>query len=439
MIKYITSQKSLLSKTLIIASAAFLTISCSKDKPSDEQEPDGSKSKYFISTNQLADGNAGSTYILTAKSLSEGKISAVGQGFPLTNAGHVWYNISPSRAIGFVYVRGAQNFGDVLGIKNNTVVPIGEGFTFPTRFNSYSVANGKALASSGGLADQKDLEKQEVKEYIYTVEGESGVPSAKRSEVVVSNIHAQGEFFSFAGFTASSDGKIFSGVVPSKIEYESTGGGSAVGPTDYPDKVFVVRLNAALNKIDKVYEDDRLSYAAGRRRSQNLQHVFADGNYVYVFSNSVDENTTKTPGVLRINLTTDEFDPSWKIDLTASTKTNGHYFWRVMPVGNGYYMLDFYTEPGERSLTGTGKFAILNINTQDLKWVTGLPTNLLQNSNIYPPMPYLEDGKAFIPIMSADNGQLPAIYEIDPKTATAKRGIEVEADYITGFGKLTEE
>lgn len=422
-----------LSKSLLIASATLMTFSCTKDKPVDDQEGD-----YFISTNQLADGNAAATYILSTQSLTEGKVSAVGQGFPLTNAGHVWYNISPSRAIGFVYVRGAQNFGDVLGNENGKIVPIGEGFTFPTRFNSYSVANGKAIASSGGLADQKDLEKQEIREYIYTVEGLNGSPSAKRSEILVSNVFENGEFISFAGFTASSDGKIFSGVVPSKIEYESTGGGSAVGPTDYPNEAFVVRLSADLSKIEKTYRDDRLSYAAGRRKSQNLQHVFAEGNYVYVFSNSVDENTTKIPGVIRINLATDDFDPDWKIDLTA-TKTNGHYFWRVMPVGSGYYMLDFYTEPGERSLTGTGKFAILNIQTQELKWVTGLPKNLLQNSNIYPPMPYLEGGKAFIPIMTEGDGQLPAIYEINPITATAKRGLEVDADYITGFGKLTQE
>lgn len=423
---------------MILASAVFMAVSCSKDKPGEEPTPGDDKvSKYFVSTNQLTGGNADATYILTAESATEGKVSAVGQGFPLTNSGHVWYNVSPSRAVGFVYVRDAQNFGDVLGIQNGQVVSVGEGFTFPTRFNSYSIANGKALASSGGLADQKDLEKQEVREYIYSVEETGGVPSAQRRDILVSNIHADGEFFSFAGFTGASNGKIFSGVIPSKIDYTSSGGGSAVGPTDHPDKVFVVRLDENASKIEKVYEDDRISYAAGRRRSQNLQHVFAEGNYVYVFSNSVDENTTKTPGVLRINLTTDEFDPSWKIDL-GDAKTEGHHFWRVMPLGGEYYMLDFYTVPGERSLTGTGKFAILNVNTRELKWVTGYDANnILQNSNLYPPMPYLENGKAYIPIMVL--GQLPAIYEIDPVTAVAKRGLEAEADYITGFGKLTEK
>lgn len=428
-----------ISGSMILASAICMAVSCSKDKPGEESITPGEDkvSKYFVSTNQLADGNAAATYILTSESLTEGTISAVGQGFPLTNAGHVWYNISPSRAVGFVYVRGAQNFGDVLGLKNGIVTPVGEGFIFPTRFNSYSIANGKALASSGGLADQKDLEKQEVREYIYSVEGLNGVPSAQRRDILVSNIHAQGEFFSFAGFTATPNGKIYSGVIPSKIEYTSSGGGSAVGPTDYPDKVFVVKMDENATKIEKVIEDDRLSYAAGRRRSQNLQHVFAEDNYIYVFSNSVDENTTKTPGVLRIDINTDAFDPSWKIDL-GDAVTGGHYFWRVMDIKNGNFLLDFYVKAGDRSLEGTGKLAILNVNTGSFKWVTGYDANnILQNSNIYPPMPHLENGKAYIPIMV--NGQLPAIYEIDPATAVAKRGLEVEADYITGFGKLTEE
>ena len=49
--------------------------------------------------------------------------------------------------------------------------------------------------------------------------------------------------------------------------------------------------------------------------------------------------------------------------------------------------------------------------------------------------PYLEDGRAYLPVMSSLK---PAIYVIDLSTGQATRGLEVEATEISSVGRLRE-
>ncbi|WP_368320838.1 DUF4374 domain-containing protein, partial [Parabacteroides distasonis] len=46
------------------------------------------------------------------------------------------------------------------------------------------------------------------------------------------------------------------------------------------------------------------------------------------------------------------------------------------------------------------------------------------------------DGIAYMAVTTTDGSQ-PAVYRIDPKTATATKGLTVEAEQISGVGKLT--
>jgi hypothetical protein len=49
--------------------------------------------------------------------------------------------------------------------------------------------------------------------------------------------------------------------------------------------------------------------------------------------------------------------------------------------------------------------------------------------------PFFENGLAYMPVTTT-NGQ-PALYQINPATAAAKKGITVESESIGAAGKLT--
>ncbi|MGO1520799.1 MAG: DUF4374 domain-containing protein, partial [Sphingobacterium sp.] len=82
---------------------------------------------------------------------------------------------------------------------------------------------------------------------------------------------------------------------------------------------------------------------------------------------------------------------------------------------------------------GYTKYAVINVAEQSFQWLESgfpAPDEITATSNAYS-----FDGQAFIPV-TAEN-QKPAIYVIDPVTATATRGLEVDATSISGVGKLT--
>ena len=48
---------------------------------------------------------------------------------------------------------------------------------------------------------------------------------------------------------------------------------------------------------------------------------------------------------------------------------------------------------------------------------------------------YAENGYAYMAVTTTDG--YPAVYKIDPSSATATKGVAVEATQITGIGKLS--
>ncbi|MBR7067509.1 MAG: DUF4374 domain-containing protein [Bacteroidales bacterium] len=79
--------------------------------------------------------------------------------------------------------------------------------------------------------------------------------------------------------------------------------------------------------------------------------------------------------------------------------------------------------------------AIYSGEEKTVKLITGLPATSAISS--FGKRPYNDaNGKSYISVQTND-GQKPAVYEIDPATATAKRGLEVECGSISYAGKLT--
>ena len=92
----------------------------------------------------------------------------------------------------------------------------------------------------------------------------------------------------------------------------------------------------------------------------------------------------------------------------------------------------------DRPLTESGfaakELAIYKGEDKSLTYVKGLPSTDVISG--FGNTPFSEDGIAYMAVTTTDGSQ-PAVYRIDPKTATATKGLTVEAEQISGVGKLT--
>ncbi len=226
------------------------------------------------------------------------------------------------------------------------------------------------------------------------------------------------------------------------IKAESGGQGSGAYEKDelqwtqYPNECHIAIFADWTLKSHKVITTDKISYAAGRNRSQYYQmNWLADDGYVYVFSPSyaktmadARQQTTLPAGVVRINTKTEEFDAGYYYNLEE--KANGHSFMRSWYISGSYFLLLMY----DRDITEAGKvanqLAIFNASTGALTYVNGLPSDV----SGFGSTPYMENGKAYMAVTTSSG--YPAIYKVDPANATAARGLVVNVTQLNGVGKL---
>lgn len=398
--------------------------SCSKSENISTSES-GVESKYFIS----AQGEGGRhDYLITADDLTQGSISIAGNGKEV-RSGYTWIFPSANSAVGFIYQKGDPGIGLGIGLDNNgKVVPKGSEFQIESRFTTYGVCNGLAITAVSGMPTADDKLKMQS---IFNIVNPANKNAKITKEYVTTNMTGNGEFFTFSGIVDAGNGEFLTSMVPSKT-LPTSGGGASTGDSDHPDSVWVAKFDTNL-KLKKIYKDDRLPYSSGRYRSQYYSQIANDdrGN-TYVFSGAFNAKTSKKAGVIRINKGTENFDKNFYWDI--ETASGGYYFMKVWHISGDYFLLNFYNKKGSRNMTdGITKYAVVNVTQKSFRWLTnGFPTadKIIRTSNAF-----AADGKAFLPI-TVEN-QKPAVYVIDPVTATAKRGLEVQAEAINGLGKLS--
>ena len=79
------------------------------------------------------------------------------------------------------------------------------------------------------------------------------------------------------------------------------------------------------------------------------------------------------------------------------------------------------------------QLAIFKAGDKKLTYVTGLPeTNLISG---FGNAPYTENGNVYLTVTTTEG--YPAIYKINPSSATATKGVTIEATQISGVGRLT--
>lgn len=448
-----------------VAAAALLFTSCSDDLGNSNQGgtegEDTTTSSYVVSA-LVGDAN----YLLTADKVNEGEVSAKNNGLTTESASH-WFFYKNQYLYRLVYNQG--NAGVTSSYYLNTQGKIKErDNTYEIkRYTSYGIVGDYIITSStGNLGDSYADENGYLpKGFLLSYLDVKNETFTSNSDVKMSeNYLGNGEFVTLAGILEANN-KIYSAPIPmglSKYGVKAEGGkyvkypeliktesgGSASSAyekgelqwSQYPNEAWVAIYDNEKLENPKLIKTDKISYACGRYKSQYYQTIWAaDNGDVYVFSPSYAktmtsplQQTTLPAGVVRIKAGTQEFDDSYYCNLEE--QTGGKSFLRSWHISEDYFLMLMYDRP----LTETGfvatELAIYKATDKKLTYISGIPSKDIISG--FGNTPYSENGKAYMPVTTTD-GSKPAIYEIDPTTATATKGLVVDSEQISGVGKLT--
>ena len=427
-------------------------------------------SRYIVSTSTTASSNTAHT-LLTAQALNNGQVSAAGNGL-LNDGASYWIYYGDKYLYGLQYNdgNGGTTASYVLNA-DSTVEKRSIEYTI-RRFTTYGIYDRYIMTSSTGdgpteWADENGYVPQSFLISYLDVEAEEYTTNDTQQEAYLSeNFLGNGEYVTLSGLL-EHEGKIYSAAVPmglsqygcmqkdeagnylwvlpgneDLIKTESGGQGSGsydkdeLQWTQYPNECWVAIFDDETLTTKKLIKTDKISYAAGRRKSQYYQMIWEAGNGdVYVFSPSyaktmadVRQQTTLPAGVVRIPAGTEAFDDYY---CNIEAQSGGKSFLRVWPIADDYFLMLMYDRPLTEEGFAATELAVFKAEDQQLTYVTGLP----QSISGFGDTPYVENGIAYIAVTTTDGS--PAVYAIDPATAQASRGLEVDATQITGIGKLT--
>ncbi|SFU74112.1 protein of unknown function [Pustulibacterium marinum] len=420
-----------------------LLASCSDDDTDTGGESGGGTTaatdRFFISA---AAGE--SQYALLTDGVSEGSTSVVGNGTEMESSIQTWlFNDDPSVALGLIYNQGDPGTGVAYDLDETgelNVFGSSQGFQLTTRFSNYGFFGDYALTSASGqtpvdesgnpLLDDEGHERSDATVFNFIHFNEDNSLTVSEKSINTLDMAGNGQQANFSGIVDLGNGEFLSGLVMSEVQYDEAGDASTV--VSSPDSVWVGAFNENL-ELQRIYKDDRISYASGRYRSRYYSMISKDDdNNVYVFSGSYDSNTTKNAGALRINDGATDFDDDYYFDIQSLS--DGYKFRQVWHITDDYFLLEFYNdlEPSGSSAAAT-QYGIVKMEEKTFTWVNGaMPA---KDAIVSVGDPYGYDGMMYIPVTIS--GAYPHIYEIDPATGIATQGIEVQADDVTAIGVLS--
>lgn len=451
--------------------SATVAIACSEDHTDLPGLPDDGAGESFVMATSVQDGDKTANLLLTSDGLAGGNVSPINNG--LVNDGATeWVFYQDRYLYALTYNQG--NAGttrsyvlgkDLQAQARSTEYKVSR-FTSFGQYGKYIIA-----ASTGdGPAAYADTNGNLPKMFLLTyldVEAETAITSDSqdRDAFMSENLLGNGEYVMLSGFE-EADGKLFSAAVGMglspygsaigngqyilpgnedlvKTESGGTGSGAYVKGelqnTQYPDECWIAIFDNERLSGRKLIRTDKISYACGRYRSQYYQSVWAaDNGDIYVFSPSYAKTLSDTrqqtkldAGVVRIKAGTTDFDPNYYYSLEA--QSGGKSFLRCWHAGGSYFLLRMFDRPFSQTGYVANQLAIFNGDNGKLTYVSGLPDATAVTD--FGKMPYVAGGKIYMPVMTSDN--YPAIYCIDPATATAVKGTVLEVNTVTAVGRLS--
>jgi hypothetical protein len=418
-----------------LASCACITLAftaCEKDSKTPDAEKRGS---FFLSvTGESAE------YILRADSPDAGAVSIADNSKTLELSGYTWiFNSEPSVAIGLIYRQGDPGIGLAYTVDPDNVLTESGQFQISSRFTSYGFFDRYALTSVGGqtpvddagnalLDDAGNARTDGVTFNFIDLKNRF---SLNEKTITTRNITGNGEQATFSGIVDLGNGEFLTALVVSPPRDPNATGGASTGTVTYPDSVWVAAFDANL-KLKRIYRDNRISYSAGRFRSQYCSQIGkADNGDVYVFSGSYETTGTRPCGALKIVAGASNFDASYYFNIEE--KTGGYHFRKIWHIAGNSFLLELYNEL-EVSATGAAtQYGVVDMSARTFRWIDGIPA---KDRITATGLPASYNGKIYFPITVA--GADPAIYIIDPVTAAATKGLSVTgATAINAIGRLT--
>lgn len=444
------------------------------DIPADNPDTPGvtvGKEAFALATS-LPDGEQTANVLLTSQSLTEGSVSAINNG--LVNDGATeWVFYGDKYLYALTYNQGNAGTTRSYVLNSDGQMKARSAEYKVTRFTSFGKFGDYILSAStgDGLSEYADANGNLPKMFLLTyldVENETATQSdsKKKDNFMSENFLGNGEYAMLSGFLESG-GKLYSAaigmglsaygsgidggkyILPGnedlvKQESGGSGGGSYVkgelSGTQYPNECWVAIFDNEQLDGKRLIKTDKISYACGRYRSQYYQSIWAaDNGDIYVFSPSYAktvtdprQQTTLDAGVVRIKAGATEFDPNYYYSIEA--QSGGKSFLRCWHAGGNYFLLRMYDRPFSQTGYVATELAVFNGDTGKLTFVSGLPAT--DKITDFGKMPYVEGGYIYMPVMTSDD--YPAIYKIDPATATATKGLSVEVSTVTAVGKIKE-
>ena len=458
---------------LFATAMAGLTLTACDDDPSiggGDGGDDDNNAEYVIAASVTASGNT-TNVLVNAESLDEGTVTTINNGV-VNDGATYWVFFKEQYLYALTY-----NQGEAGGTRSYIMDASGElkkrSAEFGVkRFTTYGIYDKYIMTSSTGDGPTEWNDENGYTPKVFLLSyldpaAETFTTNDTQNKAYLSeNFLGTGEYVPLSGMLEHNN-KIYTAAVPmglsqygtkdqngkwvlpgneDLVKKESGGSNSSAYKKDelqwtqYPNECWVAIFDDATMTSKKLIKTDKISYAAGRMKSQYYQMIWAaDNGDVYVFSPSfaktmtdARQKTTLPPGVVRIPSGSTEFDDYY---CNLEALTNGNSFLRSWHIADDYFMLLMYDRP----LTETGyvanQLAIFKAGDKKLTYVTGLPST--DQISGFGNEPYVEKGNAYVTVTFNEGGGNPVIYKIDPATATATKGLTIEATQVSGVGKLT--
>ena len=449
---------------LFATAMAGLTLTACDDDPSTgggDGGDDDNNAEYVIAASVTASGNT-TNVLVNAESLDEGTVTTINNGV-VNDGATYWVFFKEQYLYALTY-----NQGEAGGTRSYIMDASGElkkrSAEFGVkRFTTYGIYDKYIMTSSTGDGPTEWNDENGYTPKVFLLSyldpaAETFTTNDTQNKAYLSeNFLGTGEYVTLSGMLEHNN-KIYTAAVPmglsqygkwvlpgneDLVKKESGGSNSSAYKKDelqwtqYPNECWVAIFDDATMTSKKLIKTDKISYAAGRNKSQYYQMIWAaDNGDVYVFSPSfaktmtdARQKTTLPAGVVRIPSGNTEFD-DYYCNLEALTS-----FLRSWHIADDYFMLLMYDRP----LTETGyvanQLAIFKAGDKKLTYVTGLPST--DQISGFGNQPYVEKGNAYVTVTFNEGGGNPAIYKIDPATASATKGLTIEATQVSGVGKLT--
>lgn len=465
-----------LAATILAGSAM---VSCSEN---DTPNEGGGKteSRYVIAAS--AGGDQGATYLVTTDNLDAGTLSTVGNGTE-TESGSTWIFYKENYLFNFQYNDGAQGTGFAYALNPSTGKAFeARRYTY-NRTTTYGTWGDNVITASTNDGNREQDGEGNFAKYLQFNYLNAKTGNSTTGSRIAENFLNNGEIVSFAGFEEVG-GKLYTSVVPMGMSHYGVNtfpekvidpkyvadhnGGSGSGSytagqipsTQYPDRAYIAIYSSdSFDETPVIVQTDKIGYACGRNRSQYYQTIWAsDNGDLYVFSPGYGRTAlaeeqvkdkqdgtmhtmykvagTLPSGVVRIKAGETAFDENYYVNL--ETLGNGNPMFRCWHIAEDYFLLVMYNDGVDGMKQGSSAVRTeLAVFKGEEKTLTVLSDGLPASDKIASlGTPFSDNGVAYMPITLTD-GSRPAIYKIDPKTATVVRGVELEADGVSALGKLT--